>query len=264
VGGYDAAVATDRLRETWDRDEPAFNAWLTLEGRAVAEAVAAAGFDAVTLDLQHGAATLDGHGAETFAVVESAGGVPFVRTRWNDPAEIMRALDLGARGIICPMVGSRAEAERLVGWCRYPPEGVRSFGPVRGALGSGAEHVRRANESVVVLAMIETADGLRNAEEIASAPGLDGLYVGPTDLSLALGLSALADLDDPSLLEALDAVVGAARRNGIVPGVHAPRPDRAASMVERGFRFVCPAVDADLVRSGAEAALEATRARLRV
>jgi 4-hydroxy-2-oxoheptanedioate aldolase len=256
-------MSSDRLRERWGRDEPTFNAWLTLEGRGVAEAVASAGFDAVTLDLQHGAATLDAHAAETFAAVESPGAVPLARTRWNDPAEIMRALDLGVRGIICPMVGSAAEAERLVGWCRYPPDGVRSFGPVRGALGSGADHVRAANTSVVVLAMIETVDGLRNVEEIAATPGLDGLYVGPTDLSLALGLPVLADLEDPSLLEALDAVVAAARRSGIVPGVHAPRPDRAASMIEHGFRFVCPAVDADLLRSGADTALDATRARLR-
>ncbi len=255
-------MPNDRLRELWGHDEPAFNAWLTLEGRAGAEAVASAGFDAVTVDLQHGSATLE-EGGEIFAAVESSGAVPLARTRWNDPAEIMRVLDLGARGVICPMIDSRADAERLAAWCRYPPEGVRSFGPVRGALGSGAEHVRRANASVAVFAMIETAQGLRNVEEIASVPGLDGVYVGPTDLSLGLGLPTLADLEDPALLEALDAIVAAARRHGIVPGIHAPSPDRAARMVERGFRFICPAVDADLVRAGAEAALEATRARLR-
>jgi len=254
-------VPTERLRETWARDEPAFNAWLTLEGHAAVAAVAAAGFDAVTLDLQHGAASLDG-AAEVFAATEAGGAVPLVRTRWNDPAEIMRALDVGGRGIVCPMVGSRAEAEALVSRCRYPPSGVRSFGPVRGALGSGAEHVRRANASTVVLAMIETSEGLRHVEEIASTPGLDGLYVGPTDLSLGLGLSSLADLDDPKLLEGLDTVVAAARRHGVVPGVHAPSPERAARMVERGFRFVCAAVDQDLLRSGARSALDATRGLL--
>ncbi len=251
-------MPTEQLREAWTRDEATFNAWLTLEGHTAAAAVAAGGVDAVTLDLQHGAASLDG-AAEIFAAIEVAGAVPLVRTRWNDPAEIMRALDVGARGVVCPMVGSRAEAEALVSWCRYPPSGVRSFGPVRGALGSGAEHVRRANQSTVVLAMIETADGLRHVDEIASTPGLDGLYVGPTDLSLGLGLPSLADLDDPSLLETLDAVVAAAGRHGIVPGVHAPSPERAARMVERGFRFVCPAVDEDLLRSGARSAIDATR-----
>lgn len=254
-------MPTERLRETWARDEPAFNAWLILEDAAGAAAVAGSGFDAVTMDLQHGSGSLEDAG-EVFAAIEGAGAVPMVRTRWNDPAEIMRALDLGARGIVCPIIGTRAEAEALVAVCRYPPGGVRSFGPVRGALGTGAEHVRRSNRSTLVFAMIETADGLANVDAIASTPGLDGLYVGPTDLSLALGLSSLADLEDPALLEALDSVLTAADAHGVVPGIHAPSPERAARMVERGFRFVCPAVDADLLRTGAESALATTRAML--
>lgn len=255
-------MPTEAIRATWARDEPVLIAWLILEGAAGAAAIAASGFDAVALDLQHGSASLETAG-EVFAAVEGTGAVPLVRTRWNDPAEIMRALDLGARGIVCPMVGTGAQARALVASCRYPPDGVRSFGPVRGALGPGAEHVERANRSTLVLAMIETAEGLGNVDEIASTPGLDGLYVGPTDLSLGLGLSSLGDLEDPRLLEALDAVVAAARGHGIVPGVHAPSPERAARMVERGFRLVCPAVDADLLGAGAGAALAATRERLR-
>jgi 4-hydroxy-2-oxoheptanedioate aldolase len=254
-------MPTERLSETWARGEPAFNAWLVLGDPAGGAALAGAGFDAVTLDLQHGSASLDVAG-DVFAAIENAGAAPLVRTRWNDPAEIMRALDLGARGIVCPMIGSRAEAEALVAVCRYPPQGIRSFGPVRGALGAGSEHVRRSNRSTLAFAMIETADGLANVEDVAATPGLDGLYVGPTDLSLGLGLPSLGDLEDPTLLEALDAVVSAAHAHGIVPGVHAPSPERAARMVERGFRFVCPAVDADLLRSGGESALATTRAMI--
>lgn len=254
-------MPTDRIREAWTRDEPALLGWLLLEGRASAAVVAGAGFDAVTLDLQHGAAAIDDAG-EVFASVESAGAVPLARPRWNDPGEIMRLLDLGARGIVCPMVGTQADAEALVAACRYPPDGVRSYGPVRGAFGSGSEQVALANEAILVFAMIESADGFRNLDDIAATTGLDGLYVGPTDLSLGLGLSTLADLDDPRLLEALDAVVASARRHGIVPGVHAPSPERAARMVERGFRLVCPSIDADALGSAAAAALEATRAAI--
>jgi 4-hydroxy-2-oxoheptanedioate aldolase len=251
-------VPTRRLREAWQRDEPALNAWLTLDGADTAGLVAAAGFDAVTLDLQHGAAEADRAGA-IFAAIEGAGTVPLARPRWNAPAEVMRALDLGARGLICPMVGSATEAEALVAAARYPPLGTRSYGPVRGSLGPGAEHVRRANESTLVFAMIETADGFANRDEIAAVQGLDGLYVGPADLSLGLGLGSFADLQDERLLEALDAVVETARRRDLVAGIHAPAPEAAARMVERGFRFVCPAVDADLVRVGAERALDETR-----
>jgi 4-hydroxy-2-oxoheptanedioate aldolase len=245
----------------WERDEPALNAWLTLEGAGGAELVAAAGFDAVTLDLQHGAAAPEDAGA-VFAAVERAGAVPLARPRWNDPPELMRLLDLGARGVICPMVGSRAQAEALVAACRYPPAGVRSYGLVRGALGTGRDQVLAAEGSTLVFAMIETADGFAHVDEIASTPGLDGLYVGPADLGLGLGLDTFADLEDPTLLDVLDAIVGAARRHGLVAGVHAPSPEPAARMIQRGFRFVCPAVDADLVRSGAERVLAETRRAL--
>jgi 4-hydroxy-2-oxoheptanedioate aldolase len=254
-------VPTDRLRDTWARGGTALNAWLTLEGAASAAAVAAAGFDSVTLDLQHGAA--EPHdAARIFAAIEAAGAVPLVRTLWNDSAELMRMLDVGARGIVCPMIGSRAEADAFVAACRYPPEGIRSYGPVYGALGIGHEHVARANELVLTFAMIETAEGFENLDEIASTPGLDGLYVGPTDLSLGLGLRTFADLGDARLLEALDAVVHAAKRHEIVAGVHAPSPERSASMAERGFRFVTPAVDASLIADGASASLERARSLL--
>jgi 4-hydroxy-2-oxoheptanedioate aldolase len=255
-------VPTDRLRETWARGGTALNAWLTLEGAASATAVAAAGFDSVTLDLQHGAS--EPHdAARIFAGIETTDSIPLVRVRWNDPAELMRMLDVGARGIVCPMVGSRGEAEALVAACRYPPEGIRSYGPVHGALGAGREHVAKANELVLTFAMIETAEGFGNLDEIASTPGLDGLYVGPSDLSLGLGLDTFADLGDPRLLEALDAVVDAAKRHEIVAGVHAPSPERSAAMAERGFRFVTPAVDTSLIAHGASASLERTRSLLR-
>jgi 4-hydroxy-2-oxoheptanedioate aldolase len=133
---------------------------------------------------------------------------------------------------------------------------------VHGALGAGREHVRRANEVILTFAMIETAEGFGNLDEIASTPGLDGVYVGPSDLSLGLGLDTFADLGDPRLLEALDAVVDTAKRHEIVPGVHAPSPERTAAMSERGFRFLTPVVDTTLVTDGASASLERTRTLL--
>jgi 4-hydroxy-2-oxoheptanedioate aldolase len=157
------------------------------------------------------------------------------------------------------MVGSAGEAESFVRACRFPPRGVRSYGPVRGALGAGVEHVRRSDESTLLFAMIETADGFADLEGIAATPGLDGLFVGPADLSLGLGLETFADLADPRTLDALDAVVEAARRHGIVPGIYVPTPERGDEMARRGFRFVTPATDADLLARGGEAALEASR-----
>jgi 4-hydroxy-2-oxoheptanedioate aldolase len=113
-------VATDPVRARWAAGEPALLAWLTMEGSTSPEVLAAAGFDAVALDLQHGAATIE-QAAVTFASIHDAGALSFVRVSWNDPSDLMRVLDLGARGVICPMVGSRHEAEAFVASCRYPP-----------------------------------------------------------------------------------------------------------------------------------------------
>jgi 4-hydroxy-2-oxoheptanedioate aldolase len=251
-------VPTRLLRETWADGRVVLNAWVVGEGPSTGETLARAGFDTVTLDLQHGTATIDA-AAETFRAIELAGAVPFARAPWNDPAVLMRILDLGARGVICPMVGSADEAEAFVRACRFPPRGIRSYGPVRGALGAGVEHVRRSDESVLLFAMIETAEGFAALEGIAATPGLDGLFVGPADLSLGLGFETFADLADARTLEAVDAVVAAAHRHDIVPGIYVSSPERGAEMASRGFRFVTPATDAELLARGGEAALEATR-----
>jgi len=252
------SVTTDLVRTRWTAGEAAFAAWLTLESPSTAGILGAAGFDAVVIDLQHGRATLLDL-PHLLAAIEQTPALTFVRAVWNDPAELMRALDLGARGVISPMVGSRSEAEAFVAACRYPPTGTRSYGPIRAAYGRGRDQTSAADDAVLLLAMIETADGLANVHEIAATPGLDGLFVGPADLSLALGLATFADLTDPALLAALDEVITAANYHGIVPGIHAPSPSRAAEMAARGFRFVSCAVDEDMLRDAAERALRATR-----
>ena len=253
-----APVSTDPVRARWSAGDPAFAAWLLLESPTAAGIMASAGFDAAVIDLQHGHATLENL-PSLIAAIERSHAVPFIRASWNAPAELMRALDLGVRGVICPMVGSRTEAEAFVAACRYPPAGTRSYGPLHAAFGQGREQTGAADAAVLLFAMIETADGLANVDEIAATPGLDGLFVGPSDLSLAMGLETFAELTDPVLLETLDAIVDAANRHGIQPGIHAPSPPRAAEMAARGFRFVSCAVDADLLGEAAATALRATR-----
>ena len=251
-------VTSDPVRARWSAGEVAIAAWLLLEGPASAEIVAGAGFDAAVIDLQHGHATLEDL-PHLVAAIERTPAVPFIRASWNAPAELMRALDLGVRGVICPMVGSRTEAEAFVAACRYPPAGTRSYGPLHAAFGQGREQTGAADAAVLLFAMIETADGLANVDAIAATPGLDGLFVGPSDLSLAMGLETFADLSDPALLATLDTIVDTATSHGIEPGVHAPSPARAAEMAARGFRFVSCAVDADLLGEAAVTALRATR-----
>jgi 4-hydroxy-2-oxoheptanedioate aldolase len=251
----------NRVRERWERGQVALNAWLTLEGPLASETVARAGFDAVTVDLQHGAITFDELGP-IVAAIEPTDAVPFARLPWNDPAAAMRALDLGVRGVIAPMVNSAAEADALARASRYPPRGIRSYGAVRAAFGAGREQTERANDEVLVFAQIETAEGLADVAEICAVDGLDGLYVGPADLSLSLGLASFADLEDPRLLEALDAVLQAARGHGVVPGIHAPSGDAALTMARRGFTFIGSAGDADALSKALAGSADRIRAEL--
>jgi 4-hydroxy-2-oxoheptanedioate aldolase len=251
-------MGPDPVRARWAAGETAFAAWLLLESPAAAAAVASAGFDATVIDLQHGHATLaDLPGLS--ATLETSPVVPFVRSAWNHPADLMRSLDLGFRGVICPMVGSRAEAEAFVAACHYPPVGTRSYGPIHAAFGRGREHTTAAEEAILLFAMIETAEGLANLDEIASTPGLDGLFVGPADLSLGMGLDTFVDLTDPALLGALDSVIAAAFEHDLAPGIHTPSSSDAAAMARRGFRLVSCAVDEDLLRDAAGMALRDTR-----
>jgi 4-hydroxy-2-oxoheptanedioate aldolase len=248
---------SDPVRDRWAAGEVALNAWSTFGGASAASVLAAAGFDAVTVDLQHGEHTL-----------ERLGGVHHradhtVRLGWNDPAGVMRALDLGARGVICPMVDTAEDAASFVRLCRYPPLGARSYGPVRSAFGTGREQADAANAAILAFAQVETAAGWANVEGICATPGLDGVYVGPADLSLALGFEGFAELGSRDLLEALDRVVVAASQHAIVPGIHAPSIEPAIEMARRGFRFVGAAGDTELLRGGAAESIERTRADAR-
>jgi 4-hydroxy-2-oxoheptanedioate aldolase len=253
---------TDRVRRRWAGGEVAFNAWSTFPGVASARILADAGFDAVTVDLQHGEHTAAGLG-EAVEAIERAGAVPFIRLPWNDPASIMRALDLGARGLICPMVNSAEEAEAFVRYCRYPPLGTRSYGPVRSAFGTAREQTDAANAAVLAFAQIETTEGWANVEAICATERLDGVYVGPADLSLTLGFEGFADLSAAEMQQALARVVASASSAGIVPGIHSPTADQAVEMARAGFRFVGAAGDRELLGSSGAESLARVRAEAR-
>lgn len=240
----------------------AFNAWSTFPGVTSATILASAGFDAVTVDLQHGEHT-PGTLGEAVEAIERAGAMPFVRLSWNEPSSIMRALDLGARGLICPMVNSAEEAEAFVRSCRYPPLGTRSYGVVRSAFGTAREQTEAANAAILAFAQIETAEGWANVEAICGTRGLDGVYVGPVDLSLTLGFEGFADLGQQDMRDALVRIVEAASSASVVPGIHAPMADQAVEMVRAGFRFIGAAGDRELLGSSGAESLERIRAQVR-
>ena len=246
------------FRERLLAGERLVNGWLSTGDPLLAETMAHAGFDALTLDMQHGASDL-GDALRVFQAVSTTSTVPLVRVPWNDPATIMKVLDLGAYGVICPMIEGRADAEAFVRSCRYPPGGNRSFGPVRGLLYGGNDYPTRANDTVLAIAMIETRSALEQLDDILTVPGLDAVFVGPADLSQALGGPAGTDWTDGPVPAALDTILERCAAHGVPAGIFTKSPAYARTMHDRGFAFVTVGSDLGYVAAGAREVLQLVR-----
>lgn len=252
------------LKVKWAEGKPTLNAWLSIANSFSAEVMAETGFDSVTVDMQHG--VVDYQAAVGMLQAMRASGVtPMARVPWLDPAHIMKALDAGAYGIICPMINNAEEAARLVSYMRYPPLGVRSFGPTRAMLSAGSDYASKANSELICLAMIETADGMANLEEIVRTPGLDGVYVGPADLSLGLSNGALPpgfDREEPEMVEAIKKIASACRDAGVIASLHCGAPEYAARAISWGYHMTTLQNDSRLMASAAKTVVDQTRAIL--
>jgi 4-hydroxy-2-oxoheptanedioate aldolase len=185
---------------------------------------------------------------------------PVVRVPWLEPGILMKTLDAGACGVICPMVNTREDAQKLVAYTHYAPMGTRSFGPIRALLYSGADYAEHANQSIVTFAMIETAQALDNLDAILSVEGLDAIYIGPSDLSLSLGCTPTFDDVDPKAAEAIDHILARAKAHGVIAGIHNGTPEAALKRVAKGFQFVTISSDARLMAAGAQSVLSKMRA----
>jgi 4-hydroxy-2-oxoheptanedioate aldolase len=239
------------LRAKWKSGGTTINGWLSIGNSFSAEVMAHQGWDSLTIDLQHGMIGEDML-IPMLQAISTTPTVPFVRVPWLDPAPLMRALDAGAYGIICPMISSRANAERLVAYTHYPPRGTRSFGPARGVLYGGADYAAQADATIVALAMIETADALDNLDDILSTPGLDGIYIGPSDLSLAMGCKPNFDDPEPKVVDMIEHIAKRAKAHGVVAGIHSGNPDVALKRGALGFQFLTAGADAALMAAGAK------------
>ena len=246
------------IRRLWRDGGAAINGWLAIPTSFSAETMAHQGWDSLTIDMQHGVVDYQAALAMLTAI-STTETVPLVRVPWLDQGIIMKMLDAGAYGVICPMINSAEEARRLVAACRYPPAGQRSFGPIRALLYAGADYATHANDTVLSFAMIETRDGLDNLEEIAAVEGLDGFYVGPSDLSLALGCTPKLDQEEAPVVEAIDRIVRVAKENGKVAGIHNMTPEYALRMIDKGYSFVTIGSDARLMVTAAQDVLGVMR-----
>ncbi|OGL19888.1 MAG: 2,4-dihydroxyhept-2-ene-1,7-dioic acid aldolase [Candidatus Rokubacteria bacterium RIFCSPLOWO2_12_FULL_71_22] len=246
------------LRAIWARGGAVVNGWLAIPSAFSAEVMAHQGFDSLTIDMQHG--VVDYQVATTMLqAIATTPVIPLARVPWNDPGRLMKILDAGVYGVICPMINTRAQAEALVAACKYPPRGYRSWGPVRASLYAGADYGDHANQDLLVIPMIETAEALKNLDEILSVPGVDAVYVGPSDLSLALGCKPRLDQTDPPVVEAQQTIVEACKRHGVVAGIHNNTAAYALKMIEAGYQFVTLASDSRFLAARAGEEVTAVR-----
>jgi len=248
-------MRANKLKEIWARGRPATNCWTGIPAAMIAEALSHQGWDSITIDMQHG--HLDWNAAyQMLTAISTTACVPLVRVAWNAPGDVMRALDGGAYGVICPNVETAEECQSFVGACLYAPSGYRSVGPRRAMLYGGEDYIECANDTVLRIVQVETAKGLDNVDAIASVPGLDMIYVGPNDLGLSLGRQARSDQTDPIVVAAIDRILNAAKTRHLRAGIWCRSVAYSKAMIEKGFDLVTVTSDGDLLASGSALAAQ--------
>lgn len=244
----------NRLRQRLAAGGKFLNGWVTSGNPLVAEVMAHSGFGSITFDMQHG----DLHSGNLMAVIQAVSGtdaVPIVRVPWNHPPDVMKALDLGAEGVICPLIDTPEQAAAFVSACRYPPLGGRSYGPVRAGIRGAGDYYQHANTSVMAIPMIETKLGLENLESILEVPGIDAIFVGPSDLSQSLGMAVGPEWTEGVVFDALKHITTTCAARGVPTGVFTTSTSYARRMLELGYDFVTAGTDLAYVRAGGAAAV---------
>jgi 4-hydroxy-2-oxoheptanedioate aldolase len=248
-----------RLKQRLQAGKACVNGWLAIPSGFSAEVMAQCGWDSITVDMQHGVQDYQSM-VQCFQSMTAHPVTPLVRVPWNEPGIIGKALDGGAMGIICPMVNNKAEATALASYSLYPPMGKRSNGPIRAAMyGEASNYQKTANDEIEVIPMIETQEGVDNIDEILSVPGITGIYIGPSDLGLSLGLIPTLDREEPLILGIYEKLLASCKKHGKFAGLHNGTSAYAARMIGMGFRFVTIANDSGLMARMARSEVTATR-----
>ncbi len=246
------------VKTIWKNGGAVINGWLGIPSSVAAENMAQAQWDSLTVDLQHGLVDYQA-AVSMMQAICTTNTIPLARVPWMEPGIIMKLLDAGAYGIICPMINSRAECETFVGACRYAPAGYRSFGPVRAGWYAGPDYFAHANDTVLAIAMIETKQAVECIDEILTVPGLDGLYVGPNDLAITLGCAPSGTPTDKTVLDAIRRIAEAGKRHGIPAGIHCGSTQMAHEMIAIGYQFVTLLADNAFLAAAAKSAVSEMR-----
>ena len=246
----------NKIKQIMKKGKPVINGWCAIPSTVSVEAMAHQGWDSLTIDMQHGLINYT-DALPMMQTISTTDVTPLARVNWNEPGQIMKILDAGCYGVICPMVSNRNEAENFVKACLYPPLGYRSFGPVRGLIYGGSDYAEHANNELLKFAMIETKESLEKLDEIMSTPGLDGIYIGPADLSLAVNEKPGFDrAEDTKAYTEILRILEHAKKNNIFAGIHNGSPDYAKKMINKGFNFVTIGSDLRSLNLGSKNILE--------
>ena len=237
------------LRDCWSKNTGAINAWCSIPSAVTAEMMSMNDFDSITIDMQHGLVDYQ-VALNMLQVISGSGKTPMVRVPWNEPGIIMKSLDAGALGIICPMINTPQDAINFVGATRYEPEGHRSSGPTRALMIHGPNYHDEANDKIISLAMIETVEALENVEKIAETDGLTGIYIGPSDLSISMGLKPGLDRVEPEMIDAINKIFNACKNNKIKVGIHCLSPSYLKEKLSNGFDLATLASDVRIYAEG--------------
>ncbi len=250
----------NKLKQIW-QTSASVNGWLAIPSGFSAETMAQAGWDSITVDLQHGVQDYMSM-VQCFQAMQPHPALPMARVPSNEPGLIGKVLDAGAYGVICPMVNTPAQAQAFVSACCYPPAGARSNGPVRASIyGPSAGYQKTANDEVLCIPMIETAEAVANLHAILDVPGIDAVYVGPSDLGFSMGLPPVLDREEPEILRIYERVVQATGERGIAAGVHCLTAAYARRAIGMGFKFVTVNNDCGLLLAAARRAVVEVRDR---
>jgi len=253
-------MSINKVKTLWAEGKPVLHGWLSIGNPFTAEIMAAQGYDAISIDIQHGA--LDYSAVlPMFQAMRASGVTIGARVPWLEPGIIMKALDAGAMNIICPMINTAEQAAEFVSYMRYPPYGQRSFGPTRVGVALPGYGLRM-NSEVLALAMIETAEGVANLDAIAATPGLDGIYVGPADLTLGTQEGRLApgfDREEPEMIELIQHIAKVCEKNGIKACLHCGTPEYAAKAAGWGYSLTTVSGDTRLLAGAAAASVKRLR-----
>ena len=227
----------NNLLKIWKEKKPVVNAWLSIPNSFTAEAFGKMGWDAITIDMQHGQTDYS-TSLPMLQALSSSPSTLMVRVPWFEPGIIMRMLDLGVLGIIAPMINSKEDCEKFVSYCYYPPIGQRSFGPMRAQLVHGSDYFDKANQNILSFAMIETQQAVDNLDSILSVPNLTGVYIGPADMSSSYGMKPKFDVKEDPVFSNIKLIAKKANEYGKIAGIHNGTTQYAKEMIDLGFKLV--------------------------